>query len=333
VQKVGIVGAGLMATQLATLFLRRLEVPVVLRDLDQSRIDEALGSIRAEVGARKPFLATIVDGGTGWDQFAGCDLVLEAVFEELDVKREVFAEVRKVAPDAILATNTSSLSVEEMGADVGLHFFNPVAVLPLVEIVRTPQTTDEQLATAWDIVKKLKKRGVLVGDAPAFVVNRVLTRMTTVLMDALENGNTVEETDEAALSLGLPMAPSVLLRMVGPRVANHVLETLHEAYPDRFPLSPTLANFAEGREEIAATGTARRSVEQIREDALEAIADEIRHMLHEGVVAAAADVDACLILGAGYPFFLGGITKHLDQTGVSERVTGSRLAEYGKIPA
>jgi 3-hydroxyacyl-CoA dehydrogenase len=333
VQKVGIVGAGLMATQLATLFLRRLEVPVVLRDLDQARVDESLATIREEVGARKPFLTTIVDGGTGWDQFAGCDLVLEAVFEELDVKRDVFAEVRKVAPDAILATNTSSLSVEEMGADVGLHFFNPVAVLPLVEIVRTPQTTDEQLATAWDVVKKLKKRGVLVGDAPAFVVNRVLTRMTTVLMDSLENGNTVEETDEAALQLGLPMAPSVLLQMVGPRVANHVLETLNEAYPDRFPLSPTLANFAEGKDEIIVSGAARRSVEQIREDALEAIADEVRHMLDEGVVAAAADVDACLILGAGYPFFLGGITKHLDQTGISERVTGGRLAEYGKIPA
>jgi 3-hydroxyacyl-CoA dehydrogenase/enoyl-CoA hydratase/carnithine racemase len=333
VQKVGIVGAGLMATQLATLFLRRLEVPVVLRDLDQARVDEALATIREDVGARKPFLATLVDGGTGWDQFAGCDLVLEAVFEELEVKRDVFAEVRKVAPDAILATNTSSLSVEEMGADVGLHFFNPVAILPLVEIVRAPQTTDEQLATAWDVVKKLKKRGVLVADAPAFVVNRVLTRMTTVLMDALENGNTVEETDEAVLSLGLPMAPSVLMQMVGPRVANHVLETLHEAYPDRFPLSPTLASFAAGKEEIVVVGDARRTVEQIREDALEAVADEVRHLLDEGVVGAAADVDACLILGAGYPFFLGGITKHLDQTGISERVTGGKLAEYGKIPA
>src|SRR5207248_7254564 len=99
VQKVGIVGAGLMATQLATLFLRRLEVPVVLRDLDQSRIDEALETIRADVGVRMPFLATIVEGGTGWEQFAGCDLVLEAVFEELDVKREVIAEVRRVAPN------------------------------------------------------------------------------------------------------------------------------------------------------------------------------------------------------------------------------------------
>ena len=333
VQKVGIVGAGLMATQLATLFVRRLEVPVVLRDLEQERVDTALATIREEVGARKPFLATLVEGGTGWEHFEGCDLVLEAVFEELDVKREVFAQVRKVAPDAILATNTSSLSVEEMGADVGLHFFNPVAVLPLVEVVRTPQTTDEQLATAWDVVKKLRKRGVLVTDAPAFVVNRVLTRMTTVLMDALEHGNTVEETDEAILSLGLPMAPSVLLQMVGPRVANHVLETLHDAYPDRFPLSPTLASFADGKDEIVVRGDARRTVASIREDALEAVADEVRHLLDEGVVGAAADVDACLILGAGYPFFLGGITKHLDQTGISERVVGSSLAEYGKIPA
>jgi 3-hydroxyacyl-CoA dehydrogenase len=215
-----------------------------------------------------------------------------------------------------------------MGADVGLHFFNPVAVLPLVEIVRTTRTTDEQLATAWDVVKKLRKRGVLVQDAPAFVVNRVLTRMTTVLMDALENGNTVEETDEAALSLGLPMAPSVLLQMVGPRVANHVLETLHDSYPDRFPLSPTLASFADGKEEIVVRGDARRTIDEIRVDVLEAVADEIRHMLEEGVVGAAADIDACLILGAGYPFFLGGITKHLDQTGISERVVGSTLADF-----
>ena len=332
IQKVGIVGAGLMATQLATLFVKRLEVPVVLRDLEQSRVDDALETIREQVGGRKPFLATLVSGGTGWEQFEGCDLVIEAVFEELGVKQAVFADVRKVAPDAILATNTSSLSVEEMGADVGLHFFNPVAVLPLVEVVRTPHTTDEQLVTAFDVVKKLKKRGVLVTDAPAFVVNRVLTRMTTVLMDAIENGNTVEETDEAIMSLGLPMAPSVLLQMVGPRVANHVLETLHEAYPDRYPLSPTLANYAEGKDEIVLRGDAKRTVDEIREDALEAVADEVRHLLDEGVVEAAADVDACLILGAGYPFFLGGITKHLDQTGISERVVGAKLAEYGKMP-
>ncbi|HET8892933.1 MAG TPA: 3-hydroxyacyl-CoA dehydrogenase NAD-binding domain-containing protein [Gaiellaceae bacterium] len=283
IAKVGIVGAGLMATQLATLFARRLKVPVVIQDIDAARVEAAVASIREEVPG------AVVETGS----FAGCDLVLEAVFEELAVKREVFAAVREAAPDAILATNTSSLSVEAMGADVGLHFFNPVAVMPLVEIVRTPQTTDEQLATAWDVVQKLRKRGVIVSDAPGFVVNRLLTRMTTVLMDALANGNTVEETDEAILSLGMPMAPSILRELVGPAVAQHVLETMNAAWPDRFPLTPPKGE--------------RRTTEQIRDDALEEVSDEVRHLLAEGVVGDPADVDAALILGAGWPLFQAGV--------------------------
>jgi len=215
---------------------------------------------------------------------------------------------------------------------VGMHFFNPVALLPLVELVRTPATDDVALATAWETTARLGKRAVLVSDAPAFVVNRVLTRLTTVLMDALEHGNTVAETDEAVLSLGLPMAPSVLLGMVGPAVANHVLETLHGAYPNRFPLSPTLANFARGDDEIVVVETAARTIPEIREAVLVALADEISQLLAEGVVASAAEVDACLILGAGYPFFLGGITRHLDTTGISERVNGRPFAAVRRRP-
>jgi 3-hydroxyacyl-CoA dehydrogenase len=240
----------------------------------------------------------------------------------MDVKKEIFATLRERAPDALLATNTSSLSVAEMDADIGLHFFNPVAVLPLVEIVRHAETSDEALATAWEVTKRLRKRGVVVRDAPGFVVNRVLTRMTSVLMDALEHGNTVEETDEAVLRLGLPMAPSVLLQLVGPRVANHVLETMHDAWPDRFPLSPTLANFAEGNEEIVVVAERRRSAAEITDAVLEALADEIRHLLDEGVVSEPADVDTCLLLGAGWPFWLGGITPYLRQQGRFEARTG-----------
>jgi 3-hydroxyacyl-CoA dehydrogenase len=345
VKKLGIVGAGLMATQLATLFLRRLEVPIAIRDLDQEIVDRAIAGIEAELESqvqkgrldegKARFLASLVEGGTDYEHFADCDLVLEAVFEELGVKQQVFADVEAVvSPECVLATNTSSLSVTEMGANLdhperlaGLHFFNPVAVLPLVEIIRTPSTDDRTLATVWDVATKLRKRPVLAKDAPAFIVNRVLTRMTATLMDALEQGNTVEETDEAILRLGMPMAPSVLLQMVGPKVANHVLETLNEAYPDRFPLSETLANYADGKDEIAIRGDERRSVDEIQQAALEGIADEIRHMLDEGVVGSAKDVDTALLLGAGWPFFLGGITKYLDQTGVSERATGQQLAE------
>jgi len=203
---------------------------------------------------------------------------------------------------------------------VGMHFFNPVGLMPLLELVRAAKTDDTTLATAYEVGARLRKRMVVVRDAPGFVVNRVLTRMTRVLMDALEHGNSVEEMDEALLGLGMPMAPSVLLAMVGPRVANHVLETMHDAFPDRFPLSPTLANFARGDEEIVVVERAPRSVEEIRRDALEAVADEIHRLLEEGVAAEAADVDTALLLGAGWPFFLGGITKYLDQTGVSERL-------------
>ena len=343
IQKVGVVGAGLMATQLATLFLRRLEVPLVITDVDAARVEEAVAAIHADLEkqasrgrlseGKARFLGSIVSGVGDTSGFAGCDLVIEAVFEEIAVKQEVFGALEQVVPaECLLVTNTSSLSITQMAANlehpgrvVGMHFFNPVAVLPLVELVRAEATDDVTLATAWDVTKKLGKRGVLVKDAPAFVVNRLLTRQSSVLMQALENGNTFDETDEAALMLGIPMPPSALLAMVGPRVANHVLHTLHDAYPDRFPLSPTLENFANGEMEVVLTGDARRTVGEIHEAILDALADECRHLLDEGVVASAAEVDACLILGAGFPFFRGGLTKYLDTEGVSVRSSGRPL--------
>ncbi len=343
VRRVGIVGAGLMATQLATLFLRRLEVPVVLTDVDPERAPRAVAAIRGEVdglvargrldGERAGRLRSLAFAGTGIDDYAGCDLVLEAVFEDLEAKGEVFGALEEVvAPECLLATNTSALSVTAMAEGLahpervaGLHFFNPVAVLPLVEVVTTRATDDAALATAWDVVRKLRKRGVVVRDAPGFVVNRMLTRQSTVLMQALESGSTFEETDEAALRLGIPMPPSALLAMVGPRVANHVLEALHDAFPDRFPLSPTLQALADGELPSLEPRDDRPTVEEIHERILEALADEARRLLDEGVVASAAEIDACLILGAGFPFFRGGITPHLDRTGVSERVSGRPL--------
>ena len=156
VQKVGIVGAGLMATQLATLFLRRLEVPIVMRDIDAARVESALEAVhdglpanRYDEGKRR-FLGSLVTGSTELDAFEGCDFVLEAVFEELAVKKQVIGELEAiVSPECIFATNTSSLSVTEMGAGlahperlVGMHFFNPVAMMPLLELIRTPETDD-----------------------------------------------------------------------------------------------------------------------------------------------------------------------------------------------
>jgi 3-hydroxyacyl-CoA dehydrogenase len=278
-------------------------------------------------------LRALAVAGAATDAYAGCDLVLEAVFEELAAKREVFAGLERiVSPECVLATNTSALSVTGMAEGlahpervVGLHFFNPVAVLPLVEVVRTPATDDATLATAWAIVDRLRKRGVVVRDAPGFVVNRMLTRQSTVLMSAVERGASFEATDEAALRLGLPMPPSALLAMVGPRVANHVLEALHDAWPDRFALSPVLQSLADGELPALELRDDAPSVDAIHEELLEALADEARRILDEGVVESAAALDACLILGAGFPFFRGGLTPYLDRTGVSERVSGRLL--------
>ncbi len=353
IQQVGVVGAGLMATQLATLFLRRLEVPLVITDVDAARVEEAVATIRADLEkqvargrmaeGKARFLASIVQGVPDTSAFAGCDLVIEAVFEELSVKQDVFRALEAVVSDeCLLVTNTSSLSVSAMARDlehpervVGMHFFNPVAVLPLVELVRAERTDDATLATAWDVTKKLGKRGVVVKDAPGFVVNRLLTRQSCVLMQALEHGNTLEETDAAALRLGIPMPPSALLALVGPRVANHVLHTLHDAFPDRFPLSPTLENFANGEMDIVLTGDARQTEDELHAAILDALADECGHILEEGVVASPAEIDACLILGAGFPFFRGGLTRYLDESGASARVgaaLGGRRSEPASVP-
>jgi 3-hydroxyacyl-CoA dehydrogenase len=189
---------------------------------------------------------------------------------------------------------------------VGMHFFNPVPLMPLVEIVRTPETDDTSLATAWAVADKLRKRPVLVHDAPGFVVNRLLTRMMLVVLESVERGNSVEEADAGVLVLGLPMAPSVLLQMVGEQVATHVRETLKAAFPDRFAINPD--------------GPVR-SVEEIRDAVLEALADEVGHLLEEGVVASPKDVDAALLLGAGFPFFMGGLTPYLRENGYTFELT------------
>jgi 3-hydroxyacyl-CoA dehydrogenase/enoyl-CoA hydratase/carnithine racemase len=366
VTKVGIVGAGLMASQLALLFLRRLQVPVVITDLDQERVDKGLGYLAAEIdkllGKRRisPDEANrfraLISGTTELVDFADCDFVIEAVFEEMSIKKQVFADLEKhVSENCVLASNTSSLSVAQMAADldhpervVGFHFFNPVAVLPLVEIVRGPATDEETLATAFAMAKPLKKNAVLVKDAAGFVVNRLLLRWMAEIFAAVDEGTPIEIADAALRPLGLPMPPSLLLQLVGPAVALHVVENLHAAFGNRFPVSPNLRALVasdrpgiydwtpEGEPYVSdetaklfTVGNQPSTAEQVRERALNALTEEIGLMLADGVVAAPMDIDLCLILGAGWPFHLGGITPYLDREGVSERVLGRRLLAPG----
>ncbi|MBP2330875.1 3-hydroxyacyl-CoA dehydrogenase/enoyl-CoA hydratase/carnithine racemase [Kibdelosporangium banguiense] len=366
VTKVGIVGAGLMASQMALLFARRLHVPVVLTDIDQARVDKGVGYVHTEVdklAGKKRIspdeanrLKALVSGSLDKAAFADADFVIEAVFENLSVKQQVFAEVEEyVSAECVLATNTSSLSITEMAAKlrhpdrvVGFHFFNPVAVMPLLEIIKAEQTDDATLATAFKIGKELKKSCVLASDAPAFVVNRLLTRFLGEITAALDEGTPFEVADHALDPLGLPMTPMILLQLVGPAVGLHVAEIMHNAFPDRFGVSENMKRFVEagktavwqwdasGKQtldpEVAAlwqAGSSPSSSAELLDRTLDALADEVRRMLDEGVVAEAQDIDLCLILGAGWPFWLGGITPYLDRAGVSERVNGKRFLEPG----
>jgi len=353
VTKVGIVGAGLMASQLALLFVRRLEVPVMLTDLDQERVDKGVGYVHAEIdkllakgrinhdkaNRHKALVTGAVDKA---ESFADADFVIEAVFEEMSVKKSVFADVEKaVSPTCILATNTSSLSITEMAADlehpervVGFHFFNPVAVMPLLEIVKGEQTDDATLATAFGTGKALKKTTILVNDSPSFIVNRLLGRFMGEVGRIVDEGTPVPVVDGAFAGVA-PMPPFVLLSLVGPAIALHNNETLHGAFPDRFYVSPALERVVAARKssyygpdgaldpEVVAllespSDPVVLSSDEVRTRVLTGLADEARRMLDEGVVVAAEDLDLAMITGAGFSFWNGGLTMLLEREGLGK---------------
>ncbi len=369
VRSVGIVGAGLMAGQLAVLVARRLRVPVLMREVDDERVAAGLTHVRSQVeqlarkgriseGEANRILAS-VRISTDLATLAGADLVVEAVTEVLPLKQRVFAELEDVIdPDAVLATNTSALSVTQMGAHltrpgrvVGLHFFNPVAQMPLVEVVSTEASDDAAVATAFAVAKALGKTAVGVADRPGFVVNRLLLRMLAEVAAAVEGGTPVQVADRALRPLGLPMGPFALIQLVGLPVALHVLRSLHEDLGDRYPLSPGLERLAaEGRRVVPEPdgAGAEADVDPSIQDAfgepgrpgaldeqgvldavLAGLTEEIGLMLEERVVAGPEQIDLCMVLGAGWPLHLGGICPYLDRTGWSERVLGRRLLPLG----
>jgi 3-hydroxyacyl-CoA dehydrogenase len=366
ITKVGVVGAGLMASQLALLMLRNLKVPVVITDLDQERVDKGLAWIKNEIQKLvdkkrlNPEAATRllgnISGSVDQKVFANADFVLEAIFEELSLKQKLFKDLEAIiTPECILATNTSSLSVEAMSEGlknpervVGFHFFNPVAVMPLLEVARTSKTDDATVATAINIGKDLKKTMVIVKDAPAFVVNRLLTRFMGEVTDAMDEGTSYEVADAAMAPLGFPMSSLELLGLVGPGVALHVSQTLNKNLGARYKVSPTMQRFVkEGvrtfyikNEQGVNTvnpaalallekGDKASTAEQVRRRALEAIATEAKMMLDEGVVATPQEIDICMLLGSGWPMHLGGILPYLDREGISEAVCGSRFHPKG----
>lgn len=358
VTKVGVVGAGLMASQFALLFLRRLQVPVVVTDVSQEKIDKGIQYIKDELQKLvdkgrlstddRNRLAANLSGSLDYKAFSDCDWVIEAVFEELSIKHDVFSKIEGVVKeDCILASNTSSLSIDAMAAKlrhpdrlVGFHFFNPVAVMPLVEVVRAAKSSDQAVATAMEVAKSLKKTAVITSDSAGFVVNRILGYLLGEAMRAVDEGASFEEVANAIAPLGLPMNPFDLLELVGLKVGAHVLDSMHAFNSDRFYASSNLHKLAEYGKlldrdakgkirgydkkaiEIVSGGTNARSAEEIFENLQVGLAREIKLMLDEKVVGTAQDIDLCMIMGAGWPFHLGGITPYLDRCGASQKAFG-----------
>jgi 3-hydroxyacyl-CoA dehydrogenase/enoyl-CoA hydratase/carnithine racemase len=366
VTKVGVVGAGLMASQLALLFVRNLKCPIVMTDIDQARADKGVAWVRAELAKlvekrrmsqeSADRLSALISGSAEQSVFAGCDFVIEAIFEELSLKQELFKKLEAiVSTECVLATNTSSLSVEAMSEGlknpervVGFHFFNPVAIMPLLEIARTTKTDDATTATAVSVGKELKKTMVIAKDAPGFVVNRLLTRFMGEITDAMDEGTPPEIADNAMRSIGFPMSPFELLGLVGPGVALHVSETLNKNLGPRYKISPTMQAMVKAgirtfyiKDDTGAlvanpeavalivAGSKASTAEEVRSRALKAMAEEARMMLDEGVVATPAEIDLCMLLGAGWPMHLGGILPYLDREGISEAACAKRFHQPG----
>lgn len=366
VTKVGVIGAGLMAGQLALLFARSLHLPVLMTDVDQTRLDAGLTAVHATISALATNnritpsdatrLTTLITGSLDYADFADADFIIEAVFESTTVKQDVFTELEKfIAPTAILASNTSSLSITEIATGledpervIGYHFFNPVDVMPLLEIVRGDQTDNHALATAFALAERLRKGAILVRDDTGFVVNRLLLRCIGEVLAAIDEGTPIDIADNALAPLGLPMTTVQLVQLTGPAVVLHVQQRLHETFGDRFPVSVNLRRIVDAGHRAVLTrdhsypptvdpgilalltqGNQPSTSEQVRSRVLRALAQEARQILDDGVVADAKDIDLAMITGAGWPGWLGGITPYLDREGIAEQVTGKRFSPSG----
>jgi 3-hydroxyacyl-CoA dehydrogenase/enoyl-CoA hydratase/3-hydroxybutyryl-CoA epimerase len=280
----------------------------------------------------------------GLDGFAGADLVVEAVVEIQEIKEKVLAELEgRVSEHCVIATNTSSLSVKRLSEVigrperfVGMHFFNPVAKMPLVEVIRGPKTSDETVARVVGWAKALGKNPVVVGDAPGFLVNRVLMPYLSEALRLQSEGLDIAKVDAAAKAFGMPMGPFRLLDEVGIDVASKVARTFSIQFPDRFSESPALKKMSKdgrlgrksgggfyeyegGKSRGAWKGLSRPDEELDRQTITDRLmlrmADEGFRCLEEGVAASARDVDLATVFGVGFPPFLGGLCRWVGDEG------------------
>ncbi len=360
VSMVGVLGAGVMGGGIAQVVADKTDADVRMRDLNWNAISGGMKAAakvwKRKVESRRMTRGDMqrklsrITGTTDWTGFSRADVVIEAVVESLAVKRRVLAELELAGrPDVIFATNTSTIPITQIAAEaarpenvVGMHFFNPVDRMPLVEVIRGAKTSDAAMVTVAALSRKLGKTVVFCNDGPGFVVNRILGPYMNEAGFLLEEGNSIESLDKAMVDFGMPMGPMALLDEVGIDVAAKVAGILGEAFGARVTASPVvekmyedgrhgkkngkgLYQYAGGKRQgpdpsvykllgIASPHPAEPKA--VVERMVLAMINEASLILEEKIVASAGELDLAMIMGTGFPPFRGGLLRYADALGL-----------------
>ncbi|MBN2425878.1 MAG: enoyl-CoA hydratase/isomerase family protein [Calditrichaceae bacterium] len=360
IKKAGILGAGAMGGGIAYLFVSK-QIPVRIKDTRY----KALAGAYKQAGillkdqqnkgkiSKNEFIHIMhcLSGTTDNSGFANKDVIIEAIVEDLAIKKEVLREiVSRISEKTILATNTSSLRIEDLATAVnnknrfaGMHFFNPVHRMPLVEVVRGKHTSDHTVVTLFNLSKSLGKTPIVVKDAPGFLVNRLLVPYMVESISLLEEGFTITDIDNSMIKFGMPMGPIALLDEVGIDVADKVANILSPFMGDRMAESNILERLIEkgrlgkkckkgfyrysGKNKypdpliptmIAATQKVNADYEEMSKRMIYPMINEAARCLEEGIVSQPRDIDVGIIFGTGFAPFKGGLLKIAETEGLNK---------------
>lgn len=368
INKAGVIGAGTMGGGIAMVYVNA-GIPVVLKEVKQEFLDRGMEIIRGNYASRvkkgkmtqekMDARMALIQPTLSYDDFADVDIVVEAAFEDMAVKKEVFGELEKsTKPEAILASNTSTLNIDEIAAItsrpdrvIGHHFFSPANVMPLLEIVRGKETAKDVIATSMKLAKKLRKTAVLVGNCPGFVGNRMVGPYARESQFLVEDGAKPEQVDKALVDFGMAMGPIAMGDLAGIDVGYKVREANKHLTPENWRQPVVMEKLYElGRygqktqkgwylykegsrkpipdpevdkiieEATTAAGIERREVgsEEIVERTIYALINEGAKILEEGFALRSVDIDVIYIFGYGFPAYRGGPMKYADEIGLAQ---------------
>jgi 3-hydroxyacyl-CoA dehydrogenase/enoyl-CoA hydratase/3-hydroxybutyryl-CoA epimerase len=361
VENAGVLGAGVMGGGIAQLVADKTDANVRMRDINWSAIGGGMNAAakiwKRKVDARRMNRGEMqrklarVTGTLDWSGFHRADVVIEAVVENLNIKRQVLAEFENVAkPGAIFATNTSTIPITDIAAEakhpenvVGMHFFNPVDRMPLVEVIRGARTSDQAMVTIANFARRMGKTVVYCNDGPGFVVNRILGPYMNESGFLLEEGNSIESIDKAMLDFGMPMGPLTLLDEVGIDVAAKVAVILGDAFADRMAQKSSVVDklykdgrygkkngkgvylYKDGKRQgpdpavyklVGVSAPHPADARAVVERMTLAMINEAAVILDEKIVASAPELDLAMIMGTGFPPFRGGLLRYADALGL-----------------